>query len=111
LLPADDFGAFWAQSGLMDITKSGEESPPPREPGGIGDYNTGMQLLGGVFAALYDREKTGRGQLVDASLMRAGIWSMAQPLASLMAGNRCMLIPHHETFSTTIQPPYSSTKG
>ena len=22
-----------------------------------------------------------------------------------------MVIPHHETFSTTIQPPYSSTKG
>jgi hypothetical protein len=21
------------------------------------------------------------------------------------------IIPHHETFSTTIQPPYSSTKG
>jgi hypothetical protein len=21
------------------------------------------------------------------------------------------VIPHHETFSTTIQPPYSSTKG
>jgi hypothetical protein len=43
----------------------------PREPGGIGDYNTGMQMLGGVFAALYDRTRTGRGQLVDASLMRA----------------------------------------
>jgi hypothetical protein len=25
-------------------------------------------------------------------------------------GGRC-LIPHHETFSTIIQPPYSSTKG
>jgi hypothetical protein len=22
-----------------------------------------------------------------------------------------VIIPHHETFSTTIQPPYSSTKG
>ena len=71
----------------MDITKASEDAPPPREPGGIGDYNTGMQLLGGVFAALYDRTQTGKGQLVDAALMRAGVWSMAQPLASLMGGN------------------------
>ena len=87
--PGYDFGAFWAQSGLMDITKQSDDpdSPPPREPGGIGDYQTGMQLLGGVFAALYDRTNTGKGQLVDAALMRAGVWSMAQPLASLMGGN------------------------
>ena len=85
--PGYDFGAFWAQSGLMDIVKSDDDSPPPREPGGIGDYNTGMQLLGGVFAALYDRTQTGKGQLVDASLMRAGVWSMAQPLVMNMGGN------------------------
>lgn len=85
--PGYDFGAFWAQSGLMDIVRSSDDSPMPREPGGIGDYNTGMQLLGGIFAALYHRERTGKGQLVDASLMRAGVWSMAQPLAALMAGN------------------------
>jgi crotonobetainyl-CoA:carnitine CoA-transferase CaiB-like acyl-CoA transferase len=71
----------------MDIVRSSDDAAMPREPGGIGDYNTGMQLLGGVFAALYHREKTGQGQLVDASLMRAGVWSMAQPIASLMAGN------------------------
>ena len=71
----------------MDIVKADEDAAPPREPGGIGDYNTGMQLLGGIFAALYDRTNTGKGQLVDASLMRAGVWSMAQPLAQLMGGN------------------------
>ena len=27
------------------------------------------------------------------------------------AGLSQVLIPHHETFSTTTQPPYSSTKG
>jgi crotonobetainyl-CoA:carnitine CoA-transferase CaiB-like acyl-CoA transferase len=86
--PGYDFGAFWAQGGLMDIVKASDDgSPPPREPGGIGDYNTGMQLLGGIFAALYDRTRTGKGQLVDASLMRAGVWSMGQPLVAYMGGN------------------------
>ena len=85
--PGYDFGAFWAQSGLMDLAKSNEGSSPPREPSGIGDYNTGMQLLGGVFAALYDRTQTGEGQLVDANLMSAGVWSLGQPLVMLMGGN------------------------
>jgi hypothetical protein len=31
--------------------------------------------------------------------------SFATPLSLMQA------IPHHETFSTIIQPPYSSTKG
>merc|ERR1719221_1394119 len=71
----------------MDLVRASDDSPMPREPSGIGDYTTGMQLLGGIFAALYHREKTGKGQLVDASLMRAGIWSLGQVLASYMGGN------------------------
>merc|ERR1719188_581779 len=71
----------------MDLTRSGDDAPMPREPAGIGDYTTGAQLLGGIFAALYHRERTGHGQLVDASLMRAGIWSLGHPLISLQAGN------------------------
>lgn len=85
-----DFGAFWAMSGLMDVVKSSDDeakASPPREPGGIGDFTTGAQLLGGIFAALYDRTRTGRGQLVDACLMRAGLWAMGSPLTMLMGGN------------------------
>eukprot|EP00935_MAST-01C_sp_MAST-1C-sp1_P002225 g2225.t1 len=85
--PGYDFGAFWAQSGVMDLIRSGEDASMPRFPGGIGDNTTAVQLLGGIFGALYDRERTGKGQLVDASLMRAGVWALAQPLASLYGGN------------------------
>jgi hypothetical protein len=31
--------------------------------------------------------------------------------AVLHGGGYQVIIPHHETFSTTIQPPYRSTKG
>lgn len=94
--PGYDFGAFWAQTGLMDVCRASDDAPMPREPGGIGDYNTGMQLLGGVFAALYHRERTGKGQLVDASLMRAGVWSVGQPLVSYMGGNDWATGIHHK---------------
>jgi crotonobetainyl-CoA:carnitine CoA-transferase CaiB-like acyl-CoA transferase len=44
-----------------------------------------MHLLGGVALALYHRDRTGgkvkgEGQLVDASLLRSGVWSMSLPL-------------------------------
>lgn len=84
--PGYDFGAFWAQTGLMDLCRSSDDAPMPREPGGIGDMNTAMQLLGGIFAALYHRERTGQGQLVDACLLRAGVWSLGNALVSYMGG-------------------------
>jgi ubiquitin-protein ligase len=37
--------------------------------------------------------------------------SYLKPLGSVHGNPGRCIIPHHETFSTTIQPPYSSTKG
>lgn len=78
--PGYDTGAFWAASGLQDILRADEDAPPPRFPGAIGDHNTGMHLFGGIATALFHRERTGEGQLVDAALLRSGIWSMSLPL-------------------------------
>jgi len=33
-----------------------------------------MQLFGGVALALFHRQNTGEGTLVDANLLRAGLW-------------------------------------
>ena len=69
-----DAGAFWAASGIQDITRFSDDSPPSRYPGGIGDHTTGMALMSGIGMALFYRERHGRGQLVDASLLRVGTW-------------------------------------
>lgn len=57
-----------ARSGLM--MSCGEKGAPPTQilPG-IGDELGGLACAWGVTAALYAREKTGRGQIVDTSLM------------------------------------------
>jgi CoA:oxalate CoA-transferase len=57
-----------ARAGLM--MSCGERGTPPTQilPG-IGDEIGGLICAWGVTAALYAREKTGRGQLVDTSLM------------------------------------------
>jgi crotonobetainyl-CoA:carnitine CoA-transferase CaiB-like acyl-CoA transferase len=56
------------RSGLM--MSCGERgSPPAQVLPGLGDELGGMVCAWGVCAALYAREKTGKGQLVDTSLM------------------------------------------
>ena len=57
-----------ARSGLM--MSCGERGGPPSQiVPGIGDELGGLICAWGVTAALYAREKTGKGQVVDTSLM------------------------------------------
>ena len=59
-----------ARGGVMAIT--GEEGGPPVRVGAsIGDIVAGMYLAQGVLAALYDRERTGRGAKVDVAMLDA----------------------------------------
>jgi crotonobetainyl-CoA:carnitine CoA-transferase CaiB-like acyl-CoA transferase len=57
-----------ARSGLM-MTCGERGSPPAQVIPGVGDELGGLICAWGVTAALYAREKTGRGQVVDTSLM------------------------------------------
>ena len=57
-----------ARGGVISIT--GEEGGPPVRVGAsIGDIVAGMYLAQGVLAALYDRERTGRGAKVDVGML------------------------------------------
>ncbi len=68
---AFDIAAFWARSGVAGLlTPPGGD--PPFQRGGMGDHSTGMAAAAAVSAALFDRERTGQGQLVETSLMRQG---------------------------------------
>jgi len=61
-----------AEAGLLHLT--GERGGPPVRPGlGLTDMTTGLFTHGAILAALYAREKTGRGQKVDASLFETQI--------------------------------------
>lgn len=57
-----------ARSGFM-MCAGERNSPPSSMLPGMGDEMGGLMLAWGVTAALYAREKTGKGQLVDTSLM------------------------------------------
>src|SRR5882724_1347849 len=65
--PAFDYAAWWARSGAMaSLGEPGD--PPPTQRPAMGDHPAGLALAGAVSAALYHREKTGRGQEIHLSL-------------------------------------------
>jgi len=59
-------------AGLMSIT--GEPGRPPVKTGNpVADINAGILAFGGILAAYVHKLKTGRGQMVDTSLMEAAL--------------------------------------
>ena len=61
----------------------GEKGAPPTQMlPGIGDEAGALSCAWGVTAALYAREKTGRGQVVDTSLMGGLISTLAFIMAA-----------------------------
>ncbi len=59
-------------SGLMSFT--GHPNTPPAKTGNsIADINAGILAAVGILAALFERGRTGLGQLVETSLMEAAI--------------------------------------
>jgi crotonobetainyl-CoA:carnitine CoA-transferase CaiB-like acyl-CoA transferase len=72
---AYDVGAFWSRAGVgASLTVEG--TPIPQQRGGMGDHMTGMSAAGAVAAALFARERTGKGQRVATSLVRVGSYMM-----------------------------------
>src|SRR5258708_21249777 len=73
-------------SGLMSITGEGPGCPPVKLGAPVTDITAGILACVGILAALYSRESSGQGQMVDTSLFEAGIihtyWQSAIPCAT-----------------------------
>lgn len=61
-----------AMSGLMDMTGS-PDGPPTAAGAFVVDYATAMYATIGILAALQDRHRTGKGQLVECSLLNSAV--------------------------------------
>jgi len=51
----------------MDIVRATEETEPARSAPGMGDYPSATGLYAAIVTALYWREKTGQGGVVQSS--------------------------------------------
>lgn len=83
--PGYDIAAFFGRTGVAhEITTAG--SAPPALLQGIGDAFTAMTAATGILAALLERQQTGHGRLVEASLMRTGMWALGGELGQQALG-------------------------
>jgi crotonobetainyl-CoA:carnitine CoA-transferase CaiB-like acyl-CoA transferase len=90
-----------AFSGLM--TMNGDEGGPPTRIGtSVLDYGTGMWTAIGALAGLVQRQRTGRGCVVDASLFETGLAWLKGHFASYRASGQ---VPErHRTGSHRVVP-------
>lgn len=95
-----------AEGGLMSVTGA-QDGPPFRLGVAIADMATGLFAAQGILAALFARDRTGRGQLVDVAMLdsvaalltyQAGIF-FATGTTPPRLGNRHPTIAPYETFA------------
>ena len=72
-------GVTQAMSGAMHL--SGFPQAPVRSVSPFVDYGTALHAASGAMAALYQRKETGRGQLVEVSLLETSVTFMLPLLA------------------------------
>jgi crotonobetainyl-CoA:carnitine CoA-transferase CaiB-like acyl-CoA transferase len=72
-----DHTDFWARTGIAQAASMVAGEFVPQAGPALGDLTSGAFLAGGIAAALFRRERTGRGAVVDVSLLPSGMWVFA----------------------------------
>jgi len=81
-----DFPSSWCRSGSAYAQTPRDGGPPPGQPGSVGDLTGGATLAGAIAAALFRRERTGKGAIVDHALYLIGAYIMSQSLIAASLG-------------------------
>ena len=101
-----------ARSGFMAVTGF-EDRPPVKAGPAVCDFLGGAHLYGAVMTALFERERTGRGRVVEVSMLEAAYPALASNLAlihnkggaGIRTGNR------HGALSLAPYNVYPATDG
>ncbi|MBT9472944.1 MAG: CaiB/BaiF CoA-transferase family protein [Pseudomonadota bacterium] len=82
--PGFDVTAFWSRAGVAHM-----HAPKGTDPfilrTGVGDHMTSLATVSAILAAVYEREKTGVGRLVQTSLLATGVYAVSSDLAVQLA--------------------------
>ncbi len=78
-----------AASGIMSVTGF-EDGPPVRAGVTVADFMGGTHLYAGILTALYERDRSGQGRLVEIAMQEAVYYTLA---GSLEQYNRTGKVP------------------
>ena len=76
-----DSVSYWSRGGVGHMLTP-EEGPMIMQRGAMGDAPSGAMLAGGIAAALFHRERTGTGTVVDVSLLNFAVWQLGVDLTA-----------------------------
>lgn len=88
--PGYDATAFWARGGMAHMLSPPEREYPIGQRGALGDRNGALALAFGVAAALLKRSRTGKGSVVDVSLLSTAIWTLSSDVLAALGGDTPM---------------------
>ncbi|OBI04246.1 formyl-CoA transferase [Mycolicibacter heraklionensis] len=81
-----DAAAAWSAAGVQDkLTAPGAEAPAA-QPAAFFDLQGSSAIAGAIAMALFRRERTGEGGVIDVSLLNTGMWTMSPDLAASAVG-------------------------
>ncbi len=106
-----DSTAWWSRSGMMDIIRPGPESAPARPAPAMGDSTSGVSLFAAISAALYRRERTGKGSYVSTSLLANGIWANSVLTQAVLCKSTYQRRPPREQATNALNNIYQSGDG
>lgn len=90
-----DLAAGWASSGLAyRMTPPGGE--PPMQPPAFFDLQGSTALTAAISTALFKRERTGEGSVVDVSLLNVGMWTMGPDIVGAPYAGSMPVARRHE---------------
>ncbi len=96
-----DHTDFWARTGMAHAASMVSDEFVPQPGPALGDLASGAFLAGGIAAALFRRERTGQGSLVDVSLLSSGMWMFSPGVVAselydidAIPRNRHLLLPN-----------------
>lgn len=108
--PTYDIGAFWARSGLS-MQMADQEGNPLNARGGIGDHITGLAALAGLLAAVIEQRETGRGRVVEVSLLRTGTYVLGWDLGLQMTLGKVARAESRHQNQAPLMNPYRAGDG
>ena len=81
-----DMTGFWSRAGgALGSTPSDLDGVVPQPGPAYGDSIGGMTIAGGIAAALFERQRTGRARVVDISLLGVGVWASGVAVNAALA--------------------------
>ncbi len=76
-----DFVSYWARGGVGYLLTDPEAPRPTHQRGAMGDIPTGGWFAGGICAGVVQVLRTGKGVVVDSSLLNGAAWLLGPDLA------------------------------